>query len=187
MVNPTDYFLYVPLLPEVAAGRLEPRRIAVSVPERLPDVRLILGEVARSSWPMRQTIWTSGRRGPVRRGRRRLYRHGGGRAGVLYTDVLYSRHPRLGGQRPRWLVLDVAGRVLPELDERLSRAADRVLRERAVLQPLTLPSGAGSSRLGARRSLGPGGAVPRPRGEAWEACPTEGSGYEYRNVHAHRR
>ena len=52
--------------------------------------------------------------------------------GVLYTDVLYSRHPRLGERRPRWLLLDVAKRVLPELDERLSRAADRVLRERGV-------------------------------------------------------
>jgi NADH dehydrogenase len=52
--------------------------------------------------------------------------------GVLYTDLLYSRHPRLGEQRPRWLLLDVAKRVLPELDERLSRTADRVLRERGV-------------------------------------------------------
>ena len=52
--------------------------------------------------------------------------------GVLYTDALHRRHPRLGGQRPRWLLLDVAKRVLPELDERLSRTADRVLRERGV-------------------------------------------------------
>ena len=35
--------------------------------------------------------------------------------------------------------------------------------ERTVLHPPTIPSGAGSSRLGARRSLGPGGSVPRPR------------------------
>ena len=44
LVNPMDYFLYLPLLPEVAAGVIDPRRVAVSLPETLPDVRLILGE-----------------------------------------------------------------------------------------------------------------------------------------------
>jgi NADH:ubiquinone reductase (H+-translocating) len=34
--------------------------------------------------------------------------------------------------RPRWLLLDIAERVLPELDEHLSRTADAVLRERGV-------------------------------------------------------
>ena len=36
LVNPTDYFLYVPLLPEVMAGILDPRRIAVPLASRLP-------------------------------------------------------------------------------------------------------------------------------------------------------
>ncbi|GAB3665876.1 hypothetical protein GCM10027589_30730 [Actinocorallia lasiicapitis] len=45
LVNPTDYSLYLPLLPEVAAGVLDPRRIAVSLPATLPGVRLVLGEV----------------------------------------------------------------------------------------------------------------------------------------------
>jgi NADH dehydrogenase FAD-containing subunit len=40
--------------------------------------------------------------------------------GVLYTDVLRERHPQLR-ERPRWLLLDIAKRVLPELDERMSR------------------------------------------------------------------
>jgi NADH dehydrogenase len=52
--------------------------------------------------------------------------------GVLYTDVLYRRHPRLRDHPPQWLLLDTADRVLPELDPRLSRTADRVLRERGV-------------------------------------------------------
>jgi NADH:ubiquinone reductase (H+-translocating) len=51
--------------------------------------------------------------------------------GVLYTDVLYGRHPRLQA-RPRWLLLDLAERILPELDPRLSRTADAVLRARGV-------------------------------------------------------
>lgn len=45
LVNPTDYFLYVPLLPEVAAGILDPRRVAVSLAGALPDVRLAPGTV----------------------------------------------------------------------------------------------------------------------------------------------
>src|SRR5918995_5224355 len=45
LVNSTDYFLYLPLLPEVAAGVLEPRRIAVPLAASLPGVRVVLGEV----------------------------------------------------------------------------------------------------------------------------------------------
>ncbi|GAB3977983.1 hypothetical protein GCM10027615_51230 [Plantactinospora veratri] len=32
LLNPTDFFLYLPLLPEVAAGILEPSRVSVSSP-----------------------------------------------------------------------------------------------------------------------------------------------------------
>ncbi len=45
LVNPTDYFLYLPLLPEVAGGLLDPRRVTVSIPGTLPEVRLVLGSV----------------------------------------------------------------------------------------------------------------------------------------------
>jgi NADH dehydrogenase len=47
VINPTDYFLYLPLLPEVAAGILEPRRVSVSLSATLPGVRVILGHVDR--------------------------------------------------------------------------------------------------------------------------------------------
>jgi NADH dehydrogenase len=45
LINPTDYFLYVPLLPEVAAGILDPRRVAVPLASTLPEVRLAVGAV----------------------------------------------------------------------------------------------------------------------------------------------
>jgi NADH dehydrogenase len=45
LINPTDYFLYLPLLPEVATGILEPRRITVSLSATLPGVRTVLGHV----------------------------------------------------------------------------------------------------------------------------------------------
>ncbi|GAA0536154.1 hypothetical protein GCM10010172_16900 [Paractinoplanes ferrugineus] len=45
VVNPTDYFLYLPLLPEVATGLLEPRRVTVPLATALPGVRVVLGTV----------------------------------------------------------------------------------------------------------------------------------------------
>lgn len=53
VVNPTDYFLYLPLLPEVAAGLLDPRLITVSLPARLPDVTLRLGTVTGADFARR--------------------------------------------------------------------------------------------------------------------------------------
>jgi NADH dehydrogenase len=197
VINPTDYFLYVPLLPEVAVGLLEPRRVTVSVPDMLPDVRMVLGEVDEVDLAGRRVRWTHPEGGHAQMGYHRLVLAAGSvnkllpipgvtehahgfrglpealylrdhmtrqiemadtsddpdeRAarttfvvvgagytgtevasqGVLYTDILHARHPKLGERRPRWLLLDVAPRVLPELDERMSRGADRVLRERGV-------------------------------------------------------
>ena len=40
--------------------------------------------------------------------------------------------PGLAGQQIRWLLLDTAPRLLPELDLHLSKTADRVLRRRGV-------------------------------------------------------
>jgi NADH dehydrogenase len=196
IVNPTDYFLYLPLLPEVAAGILEPRRISVSLAAQLPDVRVILGKVDVVDLAARTVgyIDPDGGRGTL--GFHRLviavgsvnkllpvpgvtqYAHGfrgipealylrdhivrqiemadvaadeGERAarttfvvvgagytgtevaaqGVLFTDALTQARENLAG-RARWLLLDTADRVLPQLDERLARASDRVLRHRGV-------------------------------------------------------
>jgi NADH:ubiquinone reductase (H+-translocating) len=71
LVNPTDYFLYVPLLPEVAAGIVDPRRIAVSLPGALPDVRLVTGTV-RSVDPAGKTV---GYRDPDGRDQQLSYDH----------------------------------------------------------------------------------------------------------------
>ncbi len=197
LVNPTDYFLYLPLLPEVSAGVLDPRRVTVSLPETLPDVRLILGAVDAVDLDHRRMHWVNPERDRGSLGYDRLvlavgsvnklltipgvneHAHGfrgisealylrdhmtrqieladvsddqAERAarttfvvvgagytgtevagqGVLYTDILHTRHPRLRGNRPRWLLLDVAHRILPELDPRLSHTADAVLRARGV-------------------------------------------------------
>src|SRR5919112_4547289 len=196
LITPMDSFLYLPLLPEVAAGVIDPRRVAVSLPETLPDVRLVLGEADRVDLDARRVGWVDpeGDRGdcgydtlvlavgsvnkllPIpgvnehahgfrdisealylrdhmtrqieladltddadeRAARTTFVVVGAGYTGtevaaqgVLYTDVLYARHPRLHA-RPRWLLIDLADRILPELHPRLSRTADAVLRARGV-------------------------------------------------------
>ena len=47
LTNPTDYFLYLPLMPEVTAGILDPRRVAASLRTTCPSARLVLGTVDR--------------------------------------------------------------------------------------------------------------------------------------------
>ncbi|MFD7229388.1 NAD(P)/FAD-dependent oxidoreductase [Streptomyces sp. NPDC059881] len=207
LLNPTDYFLYLPLLPQVAAGILEPRRVTVSLAHTLPRVRLVLGEATQVDLEERRVHYTGpeGGLGELRYDRLVLavgsvnkllpvpgvseYAHGfrglpealylrdhltrqtelaaasadagecaarctfvvvgAGYTGTeiaaqgkLFTDALHAQMVRSGpgngsrwrmrDTRPRWLLLDIAPRVLPELDRRLSETADRVLRGRGV-------------------------------------------------------
>ncbi|WP_086710943.1 NAD(P)/FAD-dependent oxidoreductase [Streptomyces antimycoticus] len=198
LINPNDYFLYLPLLPEVAAGVLEPRRVSVSLTGTLPHVRLVLGEVHGVDLDARRISWRDpdgrsaemaydrlilsvgsvnkllpipgvaehahGFRGmpealylrdhvtrqiemsgtsedPRERAARRTFVVVGAgytgtevaAYGVLFTDLLARKNTTLrDAPPPRWLLVDIAPRVLPELDRRLSRTADRVLRQRGV-------------------------------------------------------
>ncbi|WP_330172748.1 NAD(P)/FAD-dependent oxidoreductase [Streptomyces sp. NBC_01498] len=197
LLNPTDYFLYLPLLPQVAAGILEPRRVAVPLPGSLPRVRLVLGEARHIDLDNRLVRYSGpeGERGELTYDRLVLavgsvnkllpipgvaeFAHGfrglpealylrdhvtrqielaaaGDPAesaarttfvvvgagytgtevaaqGKLFTDALIRRQPGWGRKpAPRWLLADIAPRVLPELDHRLSGTADRVLRGRGV-------------------------------------------------------
>jgi NADH dehydrogenase len=197
LVNPTDYFLYLPLLPEVAAAVVDPRRVTVSLPAALPGVRLALGEAHTIDLDRRTVGYTDpedeehtlaydrlviaagsvnkllpipgvvehahGFRGvpealylrdhiirqvelaaatddqAERDARCTFVVVGAGYTGTevaaqgpLFTKAIAERHPELADQKMRWLLLDVAKNVLPELSPRLSRAADRVLRARDV-------------------------------------------------------
>ncbi|MFJ8189309.1 FAD-dependent oxidoreductase [Streptomyces sp. NPDC096094] len=197
LLNPTDYFLYLPLLPQVAAGVLEPRRVSVSLSGTLPRVRLVLGEADGIDLDGRTVHYTDPEGGEGTLSFDRLvlaagsvnkllpipgvaeHAHGfrglpealylrdhvtrqvelaaaaDDRAecaarctfvvvgagytgtevaahGQMYTDAQVRKHPMRTGMRPRWMLLDVAPRVLPEMDERLSRTAERVLRQRGV-------------------------------------------------------
>ncbi|MER7474405.1 NAD(P)/FAD-dependent oxidoreductase [Micromonospora sp. NPDC000018] len=196
VLNSTDYFLYLPLLPEVAAGVVGPTRISVPLTGTLDGVRVVIGEADHVDLQNRWVGFTQPEGDRNRLAYDRLvlavgsvnkllpipgvteYAHGfrslpealflhdhvvrqielaeqaedpaeqQARAtfvvvgagytgtevaahGQLFTDELVSQRPRLK-IRPRWMLLDVAPRVLPEMDERMSNTADRVLRRRGV-------------------------------------------------------
>ncbi|MFM9591019.1 NAD(P)/FAD-dependent oxidoreductase [Streptomyces scabiei] len=197
LLNPTDYFLYLPLLPQVAAGVLEPRRVTVSLTGTLRHVRLVLGEAGDIDLDARTVRYTDpeGETGTLTYDRLVLaagsvnkllpipgvaeHAHGfrglpealylrdhvtrqvelaagsedpescrarctfvvvgAGYTGTevaaqgqMFTDALARQQPLGGGVRPRWVLVDIAKRVLPEMDEKLSRTADEVLRQRGV-------------------------------------------------------
>jgi NADH:quinone reductase (non-electrogenic) len=197
VINSTDYFLYLPLMPQVAGGLVEPRHICVSLPRRLRKTRFVLGtvnhvDVARKvvSWAgpegesgecgfdrliltagsvnkllpipgvadyahgfrsiaealylrdhiIRQLELAAVAADPAERAARCTFVVvGGGYTGTevaaqgqLLTTRLARALPGLAGQEIRWLLLDLAPRLLPELDPRLSKTAERVLRRRGV-------------------------------------------------------
>jgi NADH:ubiquinone reductase (H+-translocating) len=197
LVSSTDSFLYLPLLPEVAAGVLEPRRVAVSLAAKLPGVRCVLGEVQKVDLANRRLEACTPEDEPFELGYDRLVIAAGGVnkllpipgvsehahgfrgipealylrdhvarqieladafsdqaerdarctfvvVGAGYTGVEVAAHgsmmtaalaksrPGLRDQKVRWLLLDVAPNVLPGLDPRLGRAAERVLRKRSI-------------------------------------------------------
>jgi NADH dehydrogenase len=197
VINSADYFLYLPLMPQVAGGLVEPRHICVSLPRRLRKVRFVLGTVQHVDPGQKVVSWAGpeGASGEVGYDRLILtagsvnkllpipgiaeYAHGfrsiaeaiflrdeitrqlelaavaadpAERAarctfvvvgagytgtevtaqGQLLTARLAKALPGLAGQQIRWMLLDTAPRLLPELDSRLSKTADRVLRRRGV-------------------------------------------------------
>lgn len=197
VINSTDYFLYLPLMPQVAGGLIEPAHIRVSLARRLRKARFVLGTVKHIDSRQKTLIWagpegTSGELSydrliltpgsvnkllPIpgitdyahgfRTIREATYLHdhiirqlelaalatdpaeraarctfvvvGAGYTGTevtangqLLTTRLARKLPGLAGQEIRWMLLDLAPRVLAELDPRLSRTAERVLRRRGV-------------------------------------------------------
>jgi NADH:ubiquinone reductase (H+-translocating) len=197
LVNSTDYFLYVPLLPEIAAGLLPPRHLCVSLRRWGRRVKLHLGRadsidvkahtvavvgpegertelaydrliitvgsvtrvlpipgVAESGHGLRnvaealflsdhithQVSMAAATDDPQEREARLTFVVVGAgytgtemaAQGVLFTDRLTESIPALANAKAKWLLVDIAERVMPELDRRLSHTADTVLRRRGV-------------------------------------------------------
>ncbi|MEV8630343.1 NAD(P)/FAD-dependent oxidoreductase [Streptosporangium sp. NPDC051023] len=197
LINPTDYFLYLPLLPEVAAGILDPRKVAVPLSGSCPGVRHLLATVNSvdvRNRRLRCTDADGGRRDlgydrlvlsvgsvnkllPIpgvaehahgfrslaealylrdhlirqieladasddpreREARCTFVVVGAGYTGTevaaqgqLLTLDVHRHRPGLRDRPIRWILADLAPRILPELDERLSRTAHHTLAERGV-------------------------------------------------------
>ena len=48
VINPTNFMLYTPLLPEAAAGTIEPRHVTVPIRSMCPKADLLLGSGGRA-------------------------------------------------------------------------------------------------------------------------------------------
>ena len=57
--NSTDYFLYLPLMPQVSGGLVEPRHICASLPRHLRKARFILGTVEHIDPASRTVSWAT--------------------------------------------------------------------------------------------------------------------------------
>jgi len=199
VINSTDYFLYLPLMPQVTGGLVEPAHIRVSLLDRLRKIRFVLGTVNHvDPSPNAKVVGWAGPEGsagqvhydrliltagsvnkllpipgvadyavgfrtiaeaaylrdhiirqlelaavatdPAERAARCTFVVvGAGYTGTevtahgqLMTSRVARRLPGLAGQEIRWMLLDLAPRVLAELDPRLSKTAERVLRRRGV-------------------------------------------------------
>lgn len=197
-VNPSDYMLYVPLLPEVAGGALDPRRVAIPLRTKLPRTRLMLGTAtgvnlrnrectvtdvdglsSTVEWDrlvvtagsvtrllsipgvasyakgfktvaeaihlrdhiVRQLELAEQATDPDERAARTTFVVvGAGYTGtelvaqgeLLTRSALRGRRSVLKPGDVRWVLLDLAPRVLPGLSEKLSRPAMKVLHKRGV-------------------------------------------------------
>jgi NADH dehydrogenase len=197
LISATDHLCYSPLLPEVASGRLDPRRIAVPLHAGLSRARIVQASVEDVDFEERtlDVVAGSGPIGPVhwdrlalttgsvtrtlptpgldthalglktlveaqyvhdhvlrqleladstsdqaeRRARLTFLVVGAGYTGTETAAQLQhmtvsqlDRFPRLSRDDLRWLLVDLAPAILPELGPRLGRAAMQVIRERGM-------------------------------------------------------
>ncbi|RBY83832.1 NAD(P)/FAD-dependent oxidoreductase [Geodermatophilus sp. TF02-6] len=206
LVNPTDYLLYTPLVPEVATGALQPRDAAVPLRQALPRTRRVLGQVTAvdlsertvtvelldtggqvsgtrtESWDrlvltpgsvtrqfdipglaehalgvktltealyLRDHLLTQLDRADTtpatedgereRRERLTVVAVGAGYTGVevvaqlrRWTHTVADRWSRIKPTDVRWLLIDIADTVLPELGAELGDVARDVLRDRGI-------------------------------------------------------
>jgi NADH dehydrogenase len=197
MVSPTDYMPYLSLLPQVAAGAVDPTHIAVSLPDTLRRTHLVPGHstgidlashtitVACLDGQRRELSWdrlvlapgSVSKTLPVpgileqakgfkniaealylhdhvlgqleladasddpaqRRARCTFVVVGAGYSGTevaaqgqLFTRAALRRYPRIAPEEVRWVLIDQAPVILPELGRHLGEAALRIMRRRGL-------------------------------------------------------
>lgn len=201
LVSPTDYLLYSPLLPEVAAGTMDPRHIAVPLHGHLKRTRVVLGyavgadleaqtltvapidepadesrrevgwdrlvlapgsvtrtfpipgldEMARGFKTLAEALYLrdhilkqldladASDDEAERRARLTFVVVGAGYSGTefaaqaqLFARMAVGNYPSIRPEEMRWLLVDIAPRVLPELGEHLGEVSLRILSERGI-------------------------------------------------------
>ncbi len=196
LVTPNDYMLYTPLLPDVAGGLIDPRFVAISLADSLPQVRLEIATaesvdlrnktitVTSPHSPSRELSWDRLVLTPgsvtrlfdvsgvaehahglktvaealylreqllrqleladreddpeIRQARRTVVVVGASHAGtelIAQLRALADAYAHRRGFDPseiRFLLLDTAERVMPEVGEKLGNKALHVLKERGV-------------------------------------------------------
>jgi NADH dehydrogenase len=197
LISATDHLCYSPLLPEVASGRLDPRRIAVPLHAGLHRTRIVQASVEDVDFD-RRTLDVMADQGPIgpvhwdrlalttgsvtrtlptpgvdayalglktlveaqyvhdhvlrqleladstqdpaeRRARLTFVVVGAGYTGTEtaaqlqhMTFTQLDRFPRLSRKDLRWVLVDLAPAILPELGARLGRAAIQLIRQRGM-------------------------------------------------------
>jgi NADH dehydrogenase len=197
IVNPDNFMLYTPLLPEAAAGTLEPRHVVVPLRQMCPHAELLLGRAVDRD-PEKRSILAETLGGTYEIGYKRLVvacgaitrtfpipglaEHGrgfkdvadaidlrnrvlraleaaaarmdpteamhdlgfvfvgAGYAGVealaelhdLAHEAVRRSYPSLRGVRQRWVLADVAPRILPEIPRKLGEYTHQYLEKRGV-------------------------------------------------------
>jgi NADH:ubiquinone reductase (H+-translocating) len=197
LVNDVNFMLYVPLLPDAAAGTLEPRHVVIPLRERLKRTQLRLGWVtggdpsanslsvelldgSKVNFEYDQLVVALGsvsRTFPIPglvdhaigfktiseaiALRNRIVRHletaeeiddperrreylgfvfvGGGYAGLEgiaemqdFAVAALKRYPRCREVGMRWVLIDVAGRIMPEIQPSLAAFTQRILEKRGI-------------------------------------------------------
>src|SRR4051794_38776084 len=197
LISATDHLCYSPLLPEVAAGRLEPRRIAIPLHARLRRTRVLQATVEDVDFDRRRLTFSATGNGTEEMAWDRLAlttgsvtrtfptpgldSHGLGLKNLVEAEYVHDhvlrqleladstrdpeerrarltfvvvgagytgtetaaqlqwmtirqldRFPQLSRDELRWVLMDLAPAVLPELGPRLSRAALAVVRRRGM-------------------------------------------------------
>src|ERR1700722_10485840 len=59
VINPADYFLYLPLMPQVTGGLLEPRHVCVPLTRKLRRVQHVLGTVTGIDPQQKIVTWSA--------------------------------------------------------------------------------------------------------------------------------
>jgi NADH dehydrogenase FAD-containing subunit len=99
VINSTDYFLYLPLMPQVSGGLIEPGHVRISLPRRLRKTRFVPGTVNHVDPKQKVVSWAgpAAAAGQVRYGR--LILAAGSVSRLLPVPGMTAQHAQRQGKQ----------------------------------------------------------------------------------------